>query len=60
MIKAFRHDTRTDILTITFNNNETYEYSGVNLYIFTNFFNAPSRNKYFANQIKNKFICEKV
>ena len=47
-------------LALKFNNGTTYIYKGVDNAIVEGFTTAPSKGKYFAANIRNKFIAEQA
>jgi len=51
-ISAFRYDTDSSILSITFKGNRTYDYPDVPLHIVEALATAESAGKYFNTYIK--------
>lgn len=47
-------------LTVEFNNGSKYKYSNVSEQIFMDFSHADSKGKYFAQNIRNEYECEKI
>lgn len=58
-IKGLSYDKTTKILNITFKNGSVYSYYGVHYNRFNAFARSESVGKYFAKNIKGKYLNEK-
>ena len=59
VIKAVSYEKKLKRLNVTFSNGNVYTYSGVSYARFNNLVNNESVGKYFAKNIKGKYLSEK-
>lgn len=60
MIKKVAYDDANKILTVTFTNGAMYKYDEVPSNIATRLIDADSVGSYFSENIRGKFLAEKV
>ncbi|MFA4860689.1 KTSC domain-containing protein [Methanoregula sp.] len=59
-LKSVGYDEHQEILEIEFISSGIYQYSNVPREMYNNLMNAPSKGKFFAQYIKDRFPTKKV
>ena len=59
-LRSVGYDSVTKILEIEFHSGGIYQYSNVPPNVYSDLINAPSKGKYFASYIKDKYSTRKV
>ena len=59
-LRSVGYDPKTRVLEIEFHSGGIYGYSNVPENIHSTLINAPSKGKYFARYIKDKFPTNKI
>jgi hypothetical protein len=54
------YDAASTQLTLAFHDGSRYRYSGVPGHLFLNLLGAPSQGRFFNQQIRAKFTCERL
>jgi hypothetical protein len=60
VIRTFAYEPRTERLDVTFTNGKRYAYLGVPAEEVRRFEAAPSKGRYFNNQIRDHYPFEKM
>jgi hypothetical protein len=58
-LRSIGYDKRTQTLEIEFRNGTVYDYAGVPPSVWTSLLDAPSKGKFFQEQIRDRFAFDR-
>ncbi len=59
-IRSIGYDPKSQTLEVEFNSGRLYQYTGVPEALFERFMKAPSKGKFFAQYVRDRFRTRKL
>jgi hypothetical protein len=60
LIQGAHYNNRQRVMTISLKTGNTYQYVGVDKFVWNEFIESPSLGEYFTTNIRPKYFCQKI